>query len=65
VDALGIKQDPFGQSGLARVDMGADADVANFFDVVRHDGVPCLPDENMPDWNWKQTKKSLLKHQKG
>ena len=33
VDAAGVEQDPLAERGLARVDVGGDADVAQFFQV--------------------------------
>ena len=44
VDLLRVEEDPLGQRGLAGVDVGGDADVADAFDVVAHaDRVPRTP----------------------
>ena len=40
VDALGVKEDPLGEGGFARVDVGADADVPDFADVFFHVDLP-------------------------
>ena len=36
VDLLGVEQDPLGERGLARVDVGRDPDVADLLDVADH-----------------------------
>src|SRR5205823_4598100 len=36
VDLAGVEQHAFGDGGLARVDVGGDADVANLGQVARH-----------------------------
>ena len=36
MDPLRIKKNPLGQSGLPRVDMGADADIPDIFQLVGH-----------------------------
>ena len=36
MDLLGVKKDPLRQSGLARVNMGADPDVPYFFQTFTH-----------------------------
>ena len=40
MDALGVVENPLGQRGLARVDVGADPDVSGFLNVVFHDAFP-------------------------
>ena len=40
VDPLGVEQDPLGQRGLARVDVGRDPDVSDLVDIATHDLCP-------------------------
>ena len=40
VDAVGVEEDPLGEGRLARVDVGADADVPDFADVFLHVHLP-------------------------
>ena len=42
MDSLGVEQDPLGEGGLARVDVGRDPDVSDLVDVATHDQCPKL-----------------------
>ena len=44
VNPIGVEEDPLGEGGLARIDVGADAEVANLLKVTGHDGqLPAPP----------------------
>ena len=40
MDPLGVEQNPLGERGLARVDVGRDADVSDLVNVATHDQCP-------------------------
>jgi hypothetical protein len=42
VDAVGVEEDPLGEGGLARVDVGADPDVPNLLEIADHGGCVSL-----------------------
>ncbi len=63
VDPPGVVEDPLGQRGLARVDVGADADVADERDVVRH-GHGLLAPRFRADGLWKRSR-SITRNTQG
>ena len=48
MDPVRVEEDALGQRGLARIDVGADADIANFGEVECHLGK--VPVEGVPSF---------------
>ena len=59
VDLLAIEQDPLGQGGFARVDVGADADVAHSGNVGRH-GKQNLIDKLRRGFLWMPPERGVI-----